>query len=473
MLTHIRMKNFKSWKDSGKVKLAPLTGFFGANSSGKSSLLQMLLLLKQTIESKEVLFFGDENSLVNLGSFDEVIHRHDRDAELELEFGCQLREPRLVDFSLNEWPPDEMAVDGFTFCTVLSAGNREPHIQNFRYASPTSDQEIIWRFRQSTVEDGRIRRLGDQFFNGRGMGSAYVHNCYGVPALRRNIQWHSEFLAQFSSLFKAFFSDLYYLASTRAEPRRQDRWEGEHPIDVGKRGHDVVSALLSARVKHRGQNEERISAWLRDMKLAHSFALESQGDDGKDYEIRIRKNAESPAVPLVDMGYGLSQFLPVLVLCYYVPEGSTLILEQPGIHLHPMVQSQLADLLIEVVTERNLQVIVESHSEHLLVRLQRRIAERETISTDEIGLYFCRNDEAEGVSTLDPLDVDKVGNIRNWPENFFGDVMGDMFAITDAQAKQLKRQEEGDKTNVGNLLFQENALFTGDVLFTDNSSEIV
>ena len=69
MLTHIRMKNFKSWADSGEVKLAPLTGFFGANSSGKSSLLQMLLLLKQTIGSEKVLFFGDENSLVNLGSF--------------------------------------------------------------------------------------------------------------------------------------------------------------------------------------------------------------------------------------------------------------------------------------------------------------------------------------------------------------------------------------------------------------------
>lgn len=436
MLTHIRMKNFKSWKDSGEVKLAPLTGFFGANSSGKSSLLQMLLLLKQTIESKDVLFFGDENSLVNLGSFDEVIHQHNRDAELELEFGCQLREPHLIDISLEDEPPDKTAVDGFTFNTVLSAGNGEPLVQSFRYAAPDGFPHMMWhadRYRE-----------GNQFLNGQNLGYAHVENCYGVPWWRgmSRTEWNRKFLRRFASVFETFFSNLYYLASTRAEQRRQTRWEGEHPIDVGKRGHDVTSALLSARVKRRGQNEERISAWLREMKLAHSFSLESQGDDGKDYEIRIRKNAESPAVPLVDMGYGLSQFLPVLVLCYYVPEGSTLILEQPGIHLHPMVQSLLADLLIEVVTERKLQVIVESHSEHLLVRLQRRIAEGE-IGKDEIGLYFCRNDEAEGVSTLDPLDVDRVGNIRNWPENFFGDVMGDMFAITDAQAKQLQRQEEG------------------------------
>ena len=437
MLTHIRMKNFKSWADSGEVKLAPLTGFFGANSSGKSSLLQMLLLLKQTIGREEVLFFGDENSLVNLGSFNEVIHRHNRDAQLALEFGCNLRKPQFVNLSLEEGQLDKTEVDGFTFNTALSAGNSEPILQSFRYALLPSLWKMEWQ------ADGPHRE-GNQFLNGENLGHAHVETCYGVPRLHgvSRTEWNRKFFSQFSSVFETFFSELYYLASTRVEPRRQTRWEGEHPIDVGKRGHDVISSLLSARVKQLGQNEKRISAWLQEMKLAHAFSLESQGDDGKDYEIRIRKNAESPAVTLVDMGYGLSQFLPVLVLCYYVPEGSTLILEQPGIHLHPRVQSQLADLLIEVVTERNLQVIVESHSEHLLVRLQRRIAEGK-VGRDKIGLYFCSNDEAEGVSTLEPLEVDRVGNIRNWPENFFGDVMGDMFAITDAQAKELQLQEEG------------------------------
>lgn len=120
---------------------------------------------------------------------------------------------------------------------------------------------------------------------------------------------------------------------------------------------------------------------------------------------------------LTDMGYGLAQFLPVLVHCYYAPEGSTLILEQPGMHLHPKVQSQLADLLIEVITERNLQILIESHSEHLLNRLQRRIAE-ERISHNQTALYFCRNEK--GVSNIEQLEMDEFGNIANWPENFFG-----------------------------------------------------
>ena len=102
----------------------------------------------------------------------------------------------------------------------------------------------------------------------------------------------------------------------------------------------------------------------------------------------------------INIGGGFTELLPVLMLCYCVPEGSTLILEHPGSLLHPMVQSQLADLLIEVVNERNLQILVESHSEHLLNRLQRRIAE-EKISVEKTALYFCRNDE--GVSNIERL----------------------------------------------------------------------
>ena len=105
MITHIRVQNFKSWEDSGEVKLAPLTGFFGTNSSGKSSLLQMLLLLKQTTEEPNVegvIFFGNENSLVNLGNFSEVIHGHKQEKLLELEFGCKLRKPNLINVSLDK-----------------------------------------------------------------------------------------------------------------------------------------------------------------------------------------------------------------------------------------------------------------------------------------------------------------------------------------------------------------------------------
>ena len=128
MITHIRVQNFKAWQDSGKVELAPLTGFFGTNSSGKSSLLQMLLLLKQTAErpdSAEVIFFGNENSLVNLGNFREVIHEHKDEELLELEFGCQLQKPltittlQEIDKYMQRYEFAPLDIDSFTFDTAI------------------------------------------------------------------------------------------------------------------------------------------------------------------------------------------------------------------------------------------------------------------------------------------------------------------------------------------------------------------
>ncbi len=88
MLTGLRVRNFKSWKDSSDIRLAPITLLFGTNSSGKTSLIQLLLLLKQTAESSDrrrVLDLGDANSLVELGTFKDLIHNHQDTDTLSFE----------------------------------------------------------------------------------------------------------------------------------------------------------------------------------------------------------------------------------------------------------------------------------------------------------------------------------------------------------------------------------------------------
>ena len=388
MLTHIRAKNFKSWADSGQVQLAPLTGFFGTNSSGKSSLLQMLLLLKQSIGSDDVLFFGDEHSLVNLGSFGDVIHGHDTDETLTLEFGCKSRKPLRISV------PD---VNANGRSDVLSGSG------SFTFS--TSIREEMGKLSGEVL---------------------------GAP----------------TAAFENQLTQVYYLGPTRVHPQRHYHWNGRHPVEMGLCGDEAIAALLSARVRqlktcHNGNGvpiEARVSAWLQKMELAHDFWLGPNGaSDNSTYEVRIQKTATSARVTLADIGYGLADLLPILVHCYYVPEGSTLILEQPGIHLHPQAQAQLADLFLEVIAERHLQILIESHSEQLLTRLQRRIAEKK-VAQDSIALYFCRN--TDGASTIEKLEVDELGDIHNWPEYFFGNVIGDMFAVTDVQIERLQAQQE-------------------------------
>ena len=94
MITELGAENFKSWKKTGALRVAPLTGFFGANSSGKTSILQVLLMLKQTVERppdwNDALDFGDESTLVNLGSFGDVIYRHRQDLSLAITVSWNL-----------------------------------------------------------------------------------------------------------------------------------------------------------------------------------------------------------------------------------------------------------------------------------------------------------------------------------------------------------------------------------------------
>ncbi len=432
MITHIRMKNFKSWEDSGEVKLAPLTGFFGTNSSGKSSLLQMLLLLKQTIGTDEILFFGDDNSLINLGDFREVIHGHKSESPLGLELAGEFKHTHF---------PQEERVNSFAFESMIRAERQKSIVDRLSYGYRSRRKpEIIYDqgsvFFPSSYKEERNQRKIE------------LNTCYGKTACGPASSKSIEVLNKYASTFEDLFSQVYYLGPTRVPPQRYYHWEGDFPETPGQWGGQTIDALLSARIDQRmtpykGANvsiESRISAWLQKMELAYTFEFARTGPrDDKNYEFRIQRSPKSIKVTLADIGYGVSQFLPILVMSYYVPIGSTLILEEPGTHLHPGAQAAIADLLIEVITERNLQVLIESHSEHLLNRLQRRVAEEE-IAADQTALYFCRNEE--GVSKIDKLEMDEFGNIGNWPPNFFGDEIGDLFAMTEAQRERQKRAEE-------------------------------
>ena len=148
--------------------------------------------------------------------------------------------------------------------------------------------------------------------------------------------------------------------------------------------------LSPGRRRKRQTLEERIAHWLKELGLIHDFSVEAIAEDSSIYQVRVQKSPSSAKVLITDVGFGVSQILPVLVLCYYVPEGSIVLLEQPEIHLHPSVQSGLADVFIDAVKNRNIQIILESHSEHLLRRFQRRIAE-ESLKPQGHGPLFLRH----------------------------------------------------------------------------------
>ncbi len=451
MLTTFSLENFKSWKQIDRMRLASVTGLFGANSSGKTSILQLLLMLKQTAESPDraqVLNFGDERSLTTLGTFREIVYRHEKPGTLGWALSwimpkkLEVRDPTSDEITL--FSGDEMRFEA----KVTESRSGRVIVNQFAYRFDGHDFGMA---RESASETRyRLFTKPEDFHftrpRGRPPHLPVPVRCYGFPDQARAYYQNAGFLADFELAFEQLFARMYYLGPLREYPKRQYVWAGSEPADMGQRGERVVDALLAARARgakvsligkrKRLTLEEYVALRLRELGLIHDFSVKPITEGSNLYQVLVRQSPGAAQVSITDVGFGVSQVLPVLVLCYYVPEGSTILLEQPEIHLHPAVQAGLADIFIDAVKSQKIQIILESHSEHLLRRLQRRIAEAQ-FGPDDAALYFCS--AANGTSRLTPLQIDMFGNISNWPEGFFGDEFGEIAAMSQAMIDRKRR----------------------------------
>jgi len=451
MITELSLGQFKSWASSTTMNLAPICGLFGTNSSGKTSILQLLLMLKQTIESTDraqVLEFGDEKGLTNLGSFRDAVHAHVKPGAmnfaLKWHLANQLQVPNPADSTQDLFSTDNLEFS----CSVEENATGRLTVVRMAYCLP----KFKFALERKTQTGTRYRLQGEGFRFVRAQGRAWdvpaPVKFYGFPDQAYAYFQNAGFLSKLQLELENLFGRIYYLGPLREFPLRYYAWKGSEPADMGRRGEHVVDAMLAARERgsyispgykrRRLTLEERVAEWLKYLGLIHSFTVEPIAEGSRVYQVRVQRTSGSAKVLITDVGFGVSQILPVIALCYYVPEGSTILLEQPEIHLHPSVQSGLADVLIDAALNRKVQIIVESHSEHLLRRLQRRVAE-EKIKPTDMSLYFCETSVTGSI--LKPLDIDLFGTIRNWPKDFFGDEFGEIAATDEAAIIRRKKQE--------------------------------
>ena len=465
MLERLRIQNFKGWKDTGNIRMAPITLFFGANSSGKSSIGQFLMMLKQTVESpdrKAVFYPGGRNSAVQLGSYREMVFHRDPENTIAFEYRWSLPEDMNVKDSLSG---DTFSGDTLDFSAEVelsAAPKYVPQVSQFSYRLLKENARSLSVALSRESHEHEYTASAEQYSlvkkRGRPGTLADITRFYGFSDnLVANYQ-NSDFLQELNLAQEQLFSALYYLGPLRTKAERLYTWGGITPESVGFTGENTIAAILASRnrkinlVKSGSRRaspakslETMIALKLKEMGIIDAFEVNSISENRQEYEVRVRTRGSRDWVDLPDVGFGVSQVLPVLVQCFYAPPGSIIIMEQPEIHLHPNAQSALADVMIDAINarengqDRNIQLVIETHSEHFLRRLQRRIAEDE-VSRDKVSTYFA--DITKTPAALDPLEIDEFGNIRNWPENFFGDEMGDI--IGQAKAAMQKRMQESD-----------------------------
>lgn len=544
MFKHLRIQNFKCWEDTGIIEMAPITLFFGANSSGKSSIGQFLMMLKQTVEAHDqeaVFYLGGENSVVQLSSYEEMVFQGNLESSIIFEYQWSPNHDSDLTLRNSSNPHESFSGDGLAFQAEVDVQDPKspiPSIHEFKYKLINKNEKPEFSFgmkRKKRTYSGQEERyyVVKSPFDLKlreGSNPYYFHNdipftspvnFYSFP---RNVTSIFKNTENFSTTFhyehEEFFSSLFYLGPLRT---KNERWYHYHtiPKNVGYEGQYTVGAILAAQdrnykialgTRNPYSFEELIVLKLKDMGLIEEFEIKQINQQVQRYETKVKTRGSKIWVNLSDVGFGVSQVLPVLVQCFYAPEGSIILIDQPEVHLHPYAQSSLADVMIDVIEskldsgkglkERNIQLIIETHSEHFLRRLQRRIAEGR-LSEDKIAAYFASingkvplarlaeekklsktelaafensgissaNDlatlpikelckvpsigdikadkwqkaaeeyvgEAKEKAQLERLEIDDYGNIQNWPENFFGDEMGDITA--QAKAAMEKRMQ--------------------------------
>lgn len=454
MLERLQVTNFKAWRKLD-MPLGKVTGLFGTNSSGKSSVLQFLLMLKQTRNSTDrglVLDFGGPEELVNLGGFQDVAHAHDEEARIGWKLDWTL--PDVLKIRDPKGRRRDVLIAGDRLETISGVALRKAHLRTHLLIYVFGEAFFALNQKKNRTTEFDLAAYGwDGFQFVRNPGRPWALpgpvKTHIFPDQARSYFQNAAFLNKFEIEYETLMDNIFYLGPLREYPQREYRWSGNYPLDVGPRGERTIEAILAATARGEKRNlgprkwrkpfQGMIAHWLRVIGLIHEFDVHEVAKGSNLYQARVRGERASPETMLTDVGFGVSQVLPALVLLYYVPEGSTVLMEQPEIHLHPSVQSGLADVILTVARTRNVQVIVESHSEHLLRRFQRRVAEGE-MAPDDVKLYF--TSMAKGSAQLHSLELNEFGEVQNWPENFFGDELGEITAI---RAAGLTRKLDDDQ----------------------------
>ena len=463
MFKQLRIRNFKSLADTGDLAMKPLTILVGPNSSGKSALFKALLALKQTAESRDLqsplVVNGD---YVKLGTYRDFIYGHDLSKVFSIEAGLSTS-PVLYCISLrisllnlyHETSEIPSSTEDLGIGVEFQYNQRTQQIQVKAVSATqgpldllrvTRDRKGVYKantpLSSGNIALNKFYLLRPELPDLSGSGEASLEE-------RRRSLDHSSLLSGFGQVIQGLLGYTFYLGPLRAAPERFYVAGGESPPDVGLAGERAVDVLrvhrkrISFSIKDASSKElgERVEEWVK--RFGFSLEVKFSQASPTVYEVRFVDPHTKIPVNIADVGFGASQVLPVIVEGFYSPPGCTFLIEQPEIHLHPKAQATLGDLLVDL-SKNDRQVIVETHSEHLINRVQLRIAD-ETIDRSDVAIYYF--EATEQGTQIREVGLTEYGQYvsETLPEDFFNEDFAEAYSITKVILERKKREEKPAK----------------------------
>jgi predicted ATPase len=440
-LTRIRLANFKCFADSGDMPLAPLTVIFGRNNSGKSSILQSLLLLRQTLDSPEYgVRLNLRGPLYPAGSYADVVHQHQSKQHVTMRFGVDLtKQGRSGELQI-ECCSDEPQPPRVTRLKV-TGGELEP-LEIRRSRGRGGPFELTIGARCVGLEkDANFRFPVDQFLPLIGEEPSHV----GRPSTKR-----SEirgFARTMLDEFQKVLLNLRAVGAFRRQPERRYEYQGRVPEVVDSAGENVVNAIIEDATRRRGRAEllRMVNRWLKTVGRVRLLPLRHISRSARIFEVRLRDTDSGRWANFADVGFGIGQAFPVFVEGLRTPAGGTFLVQEPEIHLHPDAQLGMADFLVYLARSGRF-VIAETHSEHLLLRIRRRILasfagkrSRLALKPEEVSILHI-DKRRDGTSHARRLEMDDLAQIRNWPRGFMEEATQERMALLQETAKHAESE---------------------------------
>lgn len=418
MITNIHIKNFKSLKDSGKIEFKPITFFVGPNSSGKTSIFQSILLLRQTIRSKDPKSALILQDYIDLGSFKDITWKHknkditlkfsDPESTFEIVFAFNNKNQTIYVKKFRSFGIYHSNDKTFNFDYNITKTRKDKKgreyslnvINHDSYLMGTKNRVELYKFYQTDPEIilPYTTKKSVKLTNENDLRAFFI-------AIT-----NSSFFRQHNLQLEQIFNKIYHIGPLRREPQRVYSASGAFPLEVGKSGEWVVDELIS-----NTETQEKVKNWFKDFHIASDFKVDELKEGSKRYEIIIKEFHTGEWVNIADVGFGASQILPIIVEGF-IAKDSTILIEQPEIHLHPEAQATMGDLLIDIAKNQGNNVLIETHSDLIISRICTRIAQG-NIENSDVAIYYL-NPTDDGTQIIE-ISINENGQYQNFPDGFF------------------------------------------------------
>ncbi|ELD1798668.1 DUF3696 domain-containing protein [Vibrio fluvialis] len=371
MINNLKLHNFKAYKDQ-EFEFGNLTVFCGNNSVGKSTAIQAISIPLQSYFDSKVTLNGP---LSEVGTIDDALHKHALNASLEIEL--------VIDGQSVSWGYDD-TVDR----EGISKSNRHLIVKRL----PTKE---LYDSLKNILES--FQYLQAERYGPRSNFDITESNRFHTDWLGAKGEFTAELLSQSDSIRRLFVGGVFHADETQRDPRLHT---------------SEPRSLL-----HR-----QVDAWMKE--ISPGISVTSKLFEDASVAVNVFDQNESKSLKPHNVGFGVSYALSIVTALLYTRVGGLVILENPEAHLHPRGQSYLGRL-IALTAQAGVQVIVETHSDHLIngMRLMPRLG---LVDASKMKIYQVYADLEDKCSKVIPITVNKQGELSEWPEQFFDQQLIDM-----------------------------------------------